>query len=95
MLDAGAAAPDNAATIIAADVTVYLPMADLIDVEAERTRLQKELTDLETQISHSAGLLNNESFVTRAKPDVVQRERNKLESLTASRQVIEERLAAL
>ncbi|RPI99493.1 MAG: valine--tRNA ligase, partial [Chloroflexi bacterium] len=95
VLDASAAAPENAATIIAADVTVYLPMADLIDVEAERARLQRDLADLEKQITHSAGLLRNESFVSRAKPEVVQRERDKLESLTASRQVIEERLAAL
>jgi valyl-tRNA synthetase len=40
-------------------------------------------------------LLTNESFTSKAKPDVVQREREKLESLTASRDAVGERLKAL
>jgi len=88
-------APDKAATVVSADVTAYLPLADLIDLDAERARLQKELDDLTQQIARTEGLLKNENFVAKAKPDVVQRERDKIATLTASRQAVEERLANL
>jgi len=39
--------------------------------------------------------LSNESFASKAKPEVVQRERDKLETLAASRRAVEERLGAL
>jgi valyl-tRNA synthetase len=95
LLGSGAAAPDQAAAIVAADVTVYLPLAELIDLDAERERLTKERENLDQQIQRTQGLLSNDNFVSKAKPDVVQRERDKLESLTASLQAVEERLAAL
>jgi len=95
LLEAGAEAPGQAATIVSADVTVYLPLADLVDLDAERERLRRELSNLDNQITRTRGLLANENFVTKAKPEVVQREREKLESLTASRKAVEERLASL
>ncbi len=95
LLEDEASHPDKAATIVAADVTVYLPLADLIDLEAERERLSKELSALDEQISRTRALLSNEGFVSKAKPEVVQREREKLETLSSSRQVVAERLAKL
>ncbi|MBN1564739.1 MAG: class I tRNA ligase family protein, partial [Anaerolineae bacterium] len=89
------ASPDQAAAIVAADVTVYLPLAELVDLDAERERLTKERENLEQQIKRTQGLLSNENFVGKAKPEVVQRERDKLESLTASLQAVDERLADL
>jgi valyl-tRNA synthetase len=80
---------------VAADVTVYLPLADLIDLDAERERLRRELANLDQQIARTRALLGNESFVGKAKPEVVQRERDKLEALAASRRAVEERLGAL
>jgi len=55
LLDQSAAAPDKAATIVSADVTVYLPLADLIDLAAERERLRRELDDLNQQIQRTEG----------------------------------------
>ncbi|NLX11400.1 MAG: valine--tRNA ligase [Chloroflexi bacterium] len=95
LLAPGAAAPDKAATIVSADVTAYLPLADLVDLDAERARLTAELESLNAQIQRTEGLLHNENFVSRAKSEVVQRERDKLTALAASRQTVEERLAAL
>ncbi len=95
LLDAGASAPGQAATIVAADVTAYLPLADLVDLDAERERLRRELENLDRQIARTTALLGNESFVSKAKPEVVQRERDKLEALAASRRAVEERLGAL
>jgi valyl-tRNA synthetase len=91
----GADLPEKAVTVVAGDVTAYLPLADLVDLNAERERLQRELADLAQQIGRTENLLQNENFVTKAKPEVVQRERDKLVSLTASRQAVEERMTKL
>lgn len=95
MLARKAVTPEQAAAIVAADVTAYLPLADLVDLDAERERLAKELENIDQQIRRTEGLLGNDSFVSKAKPEVVQRERDKLSALTASRRSVEERLAEL
>ncbi len=92
LLQPGSSAPEKAATTVSADVTVYLPLADMVDLDAERQRLTRDLDELSQQIARTGGLLANENFVSRAKPDVVQRERDKLATLTASRQAVQERL---
>ncbi len=94
-LAADAAAPDQAASIVVGDATLYLPLADLIDLEAERERLRSELENLQNQISRSTGLLGNANFVERAKPEVVERERAKLQDLEARFDAMQKRLDAL
>jgi valyl-tRNA synthetase len=76
-------------------VTAYLPLAELIDLDAERERLRRELESLDQQIARAQGLLKNDKFVSQARPDVVQRERDKLDALSASHKAVEERLASL
>ena len=95
LLAAGSDSPENAAVVVADDVTIYLPLSDLIDLEAERVRLNGELADIAQQIERTEKLLANENFVNRAKPEVVQRERDKLVSLTASRDAVTQHLANL
>jgi valyl-tRNA synthetase len=85
----------KAATVVSADVTAYLPLAELIDLDAERERLRRELENLDQQIARTEGLLKNNGFVGKARPEVVQRERDKLDALSASRRAIEERLTGL
>jgi valyl-tRNA synthetase len=91
----GAEAPPEAASVVVSDVTVYLPLAGLVDVQAECDRLSKEQARLQTQIEKSQQMLGNEGFVSRAKPDVVERERAKLADLQASAAQITERLSKL
>lgn len=91
----GAAAPEQAASVVVSEVTAYLPLAGLVDVAAECERLTKEQEKIQQQIARSAGMLGNEQFVSRAKPDVVERERTKLADLQASAAQIAERLKAL
>lgn len=88
-------APEEAASIVVSDVTVYLPLAGLIDIEAECARLNKELDNLQQQLARTDGMLNNENFVNRAREDVVQRERDRKAELEASITQIKERLAEL
>lgn len=89
------AAPEQAAAVVSGEVTLYLPLAGLVDLSAERERLSKELANLSAQIEKTERMLANEQFVSRAKPEVVAKERAKLAELQQARAAIEERLAAL
>ncbi len=92
---APADAPDKAATIVANDVTVYLPLERLIDKEAECTRLQKELENIQQGIARSEGMLANQGFVNNAPQNIVQKERDTLASLQAEATQISERIEQL
>ncbi|MCS7056961.1 MAG: valine--tRNA ligase [Thermoflexales bacterium] len=85
-------APDQAVTLALGSATVYLPLAGLMDLEAERRRLSDELAELEAQIAKSEGLLASD-FSRRAPPAVVERERAKLADLQARRDQVRGRLA--
>jgi len=89
------AQPEQAVSVTVDGVTAFLPLAGMVDLEAERERLRCELEDIEAQIRRSEQLLQNDGFRQNAPPHVVQREQDKLEDLNASRRALEERLAAL
>ena len=95
MMPAGSEAPTQAASVTVADVTAYLPLADFIDVAAECERLSKEQQKLTEQITRVQAQLGNENFVSRARPDVVERERTRLADLQASEAQIAERITGL
>ena len=86
-IDPNAAAPKNAATLVLGDMQIYV--ADVIDAEQERARLQKELENIDKQIKSIEGKLGNESFTARAPADVVARERERLEEFKAKRVTVE------
>lgn len=87
--------PEKAATVVAGDATIYVPLADLIDLNAERERLARELENLRSQLDRSQKLLANPGFVNKAKPEVVERERNKAAELETELNAVEERLRAI
>ena len=88
-------APDKAITVATSGVTIFVPLAGLVDLEAERIRLQKEIDNLTKQMQRSEGLLGNQGFVAKAPAEVIERERSKLEELGVRRQQLTERLADL
>jgi valyl-tRNA synthetase len=88
-------APAKAVTLAAGGVTTYLPLAGLIDLAAERARLQKEIENIDKQLQRIEGLLGNENFVAKAPPAVIERERNKQGELQTTRTQLTERLAEL
>ena len=63
----------KALTLVVGSVTAYLPLADLVDLAAERAKLNKELAEAEAQIDRSRSLLDG-PFAQPAPANVVQRE---------------------
>jgi valyl-tRNA synthetase len=88
-------APDKAATLAAAGVTVYLPLAGLVDFAAERKRIQGEIGHIDRQVDRIEGMLNNPGFTGKAPAEVIDRERTKLAELQGKRGQLTERLAEL
>ena len=89
-----AAPPEQAITISLGEISCYLPLAGMVDLDKEKERLSKELADLEQQIKRVSGLLNS-PFAEKAPVAVVQKERDKLADLQASQAELQERLAQL
>ena len=73
-----AVSADNAVQIITDSATIYLPLADLVDTEKERARLEGEAKKLEGEIARLVGKLSNQGFVAKAPAAVVDAERAKL-----------------
>lgn len=95
LLDSSANAPENAASIVVSDVTLYLPLEGMLDINAECERLNKEKSSISEQINRVERQLANENFVAKAPEAVVQRERDRLAELQASLAQIDERLTSL
>ncbi len=95
LLAEGAPPPDQAVAVVVGDVTLHLPLAEFVDLDAERERLGRELDKAREQIAKSEATLSNEQFISRARPDIVERERAKLAELLAAASQLDERLSQL
>ena len=87
-------APTLAMTSVITGAEVYLPLADLIDLDEEIARLQKEVAKLESEVARGTKKLSNEKFVANAPEAIVAKEKEKLagyqEKLTATTKRIAE-----
>lgn len=90
---ASIAKPSNAAVAVEGSMEVYVH--NVIDTEAEKERLLKQKEEITGFITSSEKKLANENFVSRAKPEVVQRERDRLADLRRQLTTIESNLADL
>ena len=86
--------PKNSVPIVLGEIKVYLPLEGLVDLQVEQERLEKQLSEVQTQITRLESLLSSE-FVERAPDEVVAAERAKLKRLTASAKEIEDQIAQL
>ncbi|MGP5563231.1 valine--tRNA ligase [Vreelandella alkaliphila] len=85
--------PDDAplsATQLVGDMEVLVPMADLIDKDAELKRLAKEIDKQDKLIGGIEKKLGNEGFIAKAPEAVVEKERGKLAEFQAAKQLLEE-----
>ncbi len=83
VLEEKATAPESAVALVG-EMKVLIPIAGLIDKEAELSRLSKEITKLQNEIKRLNGKLTNAGFVKKAPKAVVDKEREKLTSYQAA-----------
>jgi valyl-tRNA synthetase len=83
--------PSDQTPVVVSGVEIFLQLADLVDTQAERARLSKELEELESQISRLETLLNS-PFAQKAPPPVVQKEREKLAGFQETAQKLRDQL---
>ncbi len=83
--------PESSATAVVREMEIFLPLADLIDLQKERERLKREIEDTEGRLHKANAKLSNADFVEKAPDHVVEKERQKqatyqeeLEKLQAS-----------
>ncbi|OJU86481.1 MAG: valine--tRNA ligase [Shinella sp. 65-6] len=75
------AAPKGAAQIVVGEATACLPLGSLIDLAAEKARLEKAIDKAKAEAARIEGKLSNEKFVANAKPEVVEAERERAAEL--------------
>lgn len=87
--------PDDAVSTVIPDAVIYIPFAELVDVDKEIERLRKEESRLEGEIKRCNGMLNNEKFTSKAPQSKIDEEKGKLVKYTQMLEQVKERLAAL
>ena len=87
-------APEQVVTISLGDLTCYLPLAGMVDVDQERQRLEGETREVDRQIARLQDLLNG-PFAQKAPAEIVAQERKKLQRFEAQKSELAARLADL
>ena len=87
--------PSDAVTAVIPEATIYMPFADLVDIEKEIERLEKEQSRLEGELRRVKGMLSNEKFVSKAPESKIAEEKTKLEKYENMMTQVNERLAYL
>jgi valyl-tRNA synthetase len=82
--------PPESATALVGEMKILIPLAGLIDKDAELARLDKELGKLRSNLARSEAKLNNVNFIQRAPAAVVAKERTRVEDMRLSIQQLEE-----
>ena len=86
---------DDAVSVLIHDAALYMPFAELVDIEKEIERLSKEQGKLQGEIKRAQGMLNNPKFVEKAPAAKIEEEKGKLEKYTQMLVQVEERLNQL
>ncbi len=87
--------PRHSAQMGLDEATIVLPLAGLIDLDAERARLEKDLARAQAEAAKVAAKLGNADFVARAKPEVVEENRSRLAGFEADIARLQAALARL
>ena len=91
---AGAEPPEQSAPVVAGEIVAHLPLAGMVDIEAERKRLQNALEELESRIRGSEKKLAG-PFAEKAPEDIVAQERERLVERKREAEHVREQLARL
>ncbi len=95
VLDHAPEGSEGMVSVVTDNARLFMPMAELVDLEKERARISKELANAEKQLAAQIGKLSNQNFVTRAPEAVVNAEREKKTKLEALIENLKVSLASL
>ena len=87
--------PEDAVSTVIPDAVIYIPFAELVDIDKEIERLKKEEGRLQGEIKRCNGMLNNEKFTSKAPQAKIDEEKAKLVKYTQMLEQVAERLATL
>jgi valyl-tRNA synthetase len=73
--------PGTASTVVEGGLEIFIPLEGLIDLDAERARLEKEIAQHQGWLKGVTGKLSNEGFMAKAPADVIERERSRQKDL--------------
>ena len=86
---------EDAVSVVTSNATIYMPLAELVDIEKEVERLTKEKEKMLKEIERVEKKLANQGFVSKAPQKVIDEEKAKEEKYKATLAQVEERLAQL
>ncbi len=86
---------EDAVSVVMADLTIYIPFSDLVDIGAEIERLTKEKKRLEGELMRSKKMLENEKFLAKAPAEKIEEEKEKQRKYEQTYAQVEERLSQL
>ena len=84
---------DDVISVVTEKAELFLPMKDLVDYAKEAERLARDIEKTKSEIERADKKLANENFVSKAKPEVVEKEREKLQNHKNNLSNLEERMA--
>jgi len=88
-------AAENALALVLKDAEVVIPMASMVDIQAEKNRLQKEIEQAQAEVERLEKMLANTDFTGKAPPAVVGKERNRLADRRDNLKRLQEHLSQL
>lgn len=77
--------PPGSIALLVGSASAFMPLKGLVDLDAERARLTKEIAAFESDIGHVNKKLGNPNFIARAAPEVIEEQREKLAEAEAGR----------
>lgn len=95
VIDCDLSAPEKSVSQIARNCEIYLPLADLIDIEAEIERLNKERARLDDEVKRVRNKLANKGFLQKAPREIVVKEKEKEKEYLRQKEKVERRIAQL
>ncbi|MBF0391759.1 MAG: valine--tRNA ligase [Alphaproteobacteria bacterium] len=87
--------PDGSVQVVVDEASAILPIADVVDLAKERVRLEKEVAKAEGEIARIDAKLGNEAFVAKARPEVVDEQRERRDEYESARAKLAEALSRL
>nr|MCR5430639.1 class I tRNA ligase family protein [Eubacterium sp.] len=84
---------DNAVSVVIPNANIYIPFAELVDIDKEIERLEKEVERLNKELARVNGMLSNENFVSKAPEAKINEEKEKKAKYEQMKEQVEKQLA--